>query len=319
MTRKAIAGFILTMTTGVAALLIAPAAARSQEATDATTSPCHGIDASRIGGVLRGVPRYGSTYVLVIPERLAATIPDAKAPGVKDLRAAVQGGSAAADAARAAGIVNVTESPFDASAPYKLVQDVANGSLDAAVMWAPLAGMSILELGLDGAVSTLSIDRPGSAPADFDVAATAEPCSSAIADELDVSGALPAELLMPVEIRPMLGMHAPKFDVAEAQQGGEPFNTVCARCHGADAVADPHGLAPVDLRLSIRRFSYPGFRYIVMNGRPARSMPPLRGTVTDDQIRTIYQYLKARSNRVLTSANDNAPAQTNSSEKGTNE
>jgi mono/diheme cytochrome c family protein len=319
MTRKAIAGFILTMTTGVAALLIAPAAARSQEAADTTTSPCHGIDASRIGGVLRGVPRYGSTYVLVIPERLAATIPDAKAPGVKDLRAAVQGGSAAADAARAAGIVNMTESPFDASAPYKLVQGVANGSLDAAVMWAPLAGMSILELGLDGAVSTLSIDRPGSAPDDFDVAATAEPCSSAIADELDVSGALPAELLMPVEIRPMLGMHAPKFDVAEAQQGGEAFNTVCARCHGADAVADPHGLAPVDLRLSIRRFSYPGFRYIVMNGRPARSMPPLRGTVTDDQIRTIYQYLKARSNRVLTSANDNAPVQTNSSEKGTNE
>lgn len=318
MMRKAIAGFILTAATA-ATMLIAPATARSQEAADAPSSPCHGVEASRIGGVLRGVPRYGATYVLVVPERLAATIPDAKAPGIKDLHTGIQAGSAAADVARAVGISNTVDYAFDVSMPYQLVQDVASEKIDAAVMWAPLAGMAILELGLDGAVSTYSLDRPNNVPSGFDVAAAADPCSSAIADELDVSGALPAELLVPVEIRPMLGMHAPAFDVAEAQQGAEAFNTVCARCHGADAIADPHGLAPVDLRLSVRRFSYPGFTYIVMNGRPEKSMPPLRGTVTNDQIRMIYQYLKARSNRVLTSANDNAPAQTNVSEKGTNE
>jgi quinohemoprotein ethanol dehydrogenase len=137
---------------------------------------------------------------------------------------------------------------------------------------------------------------------------------------LDVSGVLPAELLVPVEIRPLLTMQAPAFSVAEAQQGEAVFNQVCARCHGVDAVADPHGLAPVDLRLSIRRFSYPGFTYIVRNGRPQRSMPPFRGTVSNEQIELLYQYLKARSNHVLTSANDHvAPAQSNASEKGTNE
>jgi mono/diheme cytochrome c family protein len=64
-------------------------------------------------------------------------------------------------------------------------------------------------------------------------------------------------------------------------------------------VADPKGLAPVDLRLSIAWSSFPGFSYVLLNGRPERSMPPLRGTITDDQIAQIYQYLKARSLKLL--------------------
>lgn len=298
--RKAIAGFILLTT----AIWVAPrttARSETQEAAaDATEStPCQGLDAGRMNGVLRGVPRYGSTYVLLVPERLAATVPDSKSPAIRNLHVGVQGGSAAGDAARAAGMTNITEYPYDAAAPYQLLQDVAGEKLDAAVMWAPLAGLAIVELGLDGAVSAYSIDRPHDVPSAFAGAAAADDCSKAIADELDVSGVLPAELLVPVEIRPMLGMKVPAFSLTEAQQGGEVFNQTCARCHGADAVADPHGLAPVDLRISITRFSYTGFNYIVLNGRPQKSMPPFRGTVTNDQIRLIYQYLKARSNHAL--------------------
>jgi mono/diheme cytochrome c family protein len=325
---KTIAGFILI---GAAATFLAPlttarlqeappASVEAQQESDETATPCQGIDPTRMAGVLRGVPRYGATYVLVVPQRLASTITAANSPGVKDLHVGVQGASAAGDAARAAGIANTTEYAYDASTPFQLVQDVADGKVDAAVMWAPLAGLAIIQLGLDGAVSAYSIDRPHEIPPAFAAAAASDACSSAVADELDVSGVLPAELLVPVEIRPMLAMRAPAFDLAEARQGEAPFNEVCARCHGADAVADPHGLAPVDLRMSIRRFSYPGYRYIVQNGRPQKSMPPLRGTVTDEQIRLIYQYLKARSNHILTSANDHvAPAQAQPSEKGTQE
>ena len=113
---------------------------------------------------------------------------------------------------------------------------------------------------------------------------------------------LPAELLVPVDFRSLLTRTAPAFDLAQAREGGPLYNQACSKCHGPDAVADPKGLAPVDLRISIGRFSYPGFHFIILNGRPDRSMPPLRGTVTDEQIGLIYQYLKARTENMLPAA-----------------
>ena len=110
---------------------------------------------------------------------------------------------------------------------------------------------------------------------------------------------LPAELLVPVDIRALLTRQAPRFSLEAARAGQPLFNQVCSKCHGANAVADPKGLAPVDLRTSVPRFTYPGFLYIILNGRPEKGMPPLRGTVTEEQVAVIYQYLKARSNSLL--------------------
>jgi len=262
-------------------------------------SPCAALAPQRLGGVLSAVPRYGSTYVLVVPDRLAATVPGPTAPAVGGLHVGVTGGDASREVARSLGIANIDEYPVSATAPSQLLQDVKDGKLDAGVLWAPLAGLGILELGLDGVVSVYTVDKPHPAPASLHAASISDPCASAIADELDVNGVLPAELLVTVELRDLLSHGAPKFDLAQARDGAPLFNDTCARCHGPDAVADPKGLAPVDLRLSVRRFSYPGFHYIVLNGRPLKSMPGFRGTVTDEQIALIYQYLKARSNNVL--------------------
>ncbi|MEO8379731.1 MAG: c-type cytochrome [Acidobacteriota bacterium] len=275
--------------------------AEPEQTAEEAPSPCIGMSAQtgRLPGVLSAVPRYASTYVLVVPERLADTIPNAAAPAVRDLHVGATAGTAAGDVARALGVTNVEEVPYQESAPSKLLEDVRDGKLDAAVLWAPLAGLGILELGLDGQVSLYTVDKPHPAPDALHAAATADPCAGAIADELDVSGVLPAELLMTVDIRDFLTRQPPKFDLAQAQEGGVLFNQTCARCHGADAVADPHGLAPVDLRLSIQRFSYPGFNYIVWNGRPAKSMPAFRGTLSEDQVPLIYQYLRARSKKIL--------------------
>jgi mono/diheme cytochrome c family protein len=44
---------------------------------------------------------------------------------------------------------------------------------------------------------------------------------------------------------------------------------------------------------------YTDLQTIEPAGRPEKGMPPLRGTVTEDQIARIYQYLKARSNSLL--------------------
>jgi hypothetical protein len=58
----------------------------------------------------------------------------------------------------------------------------------------------------------------------------------------------------------------------------------------------------VNLLMSIRRFQFIGFKYIVMNGRQQKGMPPLRGAVSEDQIALIFQYLLARSKNELTAS-----------------
>ena len=213
----------------------------------------------------------------------------------------VQSGTPAVDVAHALGLTKIREYGFEPATAGRPLQDIADEKLDAAIMWAPLAGLAIIELGLEGAVSLFAVDRPRAAPAvlQAEAEAVAHPCALAIADELGVSGVLPAELLVSIDIRTLLTRPAPKFSLDAARNGQPLFNEACSKCHGPNAVADPQGLAPVDLRTSMPRFTYPGFLYIILNGRPERGMPPLRGTVTEDQTALIYQYLKARSNSLL--------------------
>jgi mono/diheme cytochrome c family protein len=285
----------------------------------ADPASCKGLlsQPSRVAGVLSLVPKYGSTYVLVVPQRLAEQVPNPGAPGLKTIEVGIHGGTASVDVARALGLTRVREYALDLEAAARPLQDVKDQKLDAAIVWAPLAGLALLELGLDDQVAVFAVDRPRDPPAALRAPAPAgtagtpgtagtsgipgilDPCAAAIADDLDASGVLPAELLVPVDIRTLLSRRAPAFSLASAREGGPLFNQSCSKCHGPDAVADPHGLAPVDLRISAPRFTYPGFLYIILNGRPDKSMPPLRGTVTEDQIALIYQYLKARSQRLL--------------------
>jgi mono/diheme cytochrome c family protein len=276
----------------------------------ADPASCKGLlsQPARVAGVLSLVPKYGSTYVLVVPQRLAEQVPNPDAPGLKTIEVGIHGGTAGVDVARALGLTRVREYALDLGAAAQLLQDVKDQKLDAAIVWAPLAGLALIELGLDDQVAVFAVDRPRGVPAALrapgargtpGTPGTIDPCAAAIADDLDADGVLPAELLVPVNIRTLLARRAPAFSLAAAREGGPLFNQACSKCHGPDAVADPHGLAPVDLRISTPRFTYPGFLYIILNGRPDKSMPPLRGTVTEDQIALIYQYLKARSQKLL--------------------
>jgi mono/diheme cytochrome c family protein len=248
--------------------------------------------------VLSGVARYGTSYVLVVPQRLAERVPSPSAPGLKEITVGVQAGTPAVDVARALGLTRIREYGTDRSAAAQPLQDVKAATLDAAILWAPLAGLAIIELGLGGHVSVFTVDQPRPAPEALRAPVVSHPCAAAVADELVVDGVLPADLLVAVDIRSLLGRRAPPFSLAAAREGAVIYGEACSKCHGPDAVADPKGLAPVDLRISIARFSFPGFTFIVLNGRPERSMPPLRGTVTDDQISLVYQYLKARSKKL---------------------
>jgi len=52
------------------------------------------------------------------------------------------------------------------------------------------------------------------------------PCALAIADELDASGVLPAELLVPVDIRTLLTRQAPRFSLDGARSGQPLFKSI---------------------------------------------------------------------------------------------
>jgi len=292
---------VLALTAAMAQAAADANGVRAQAPPAPDPAACKGLlsNLGRISPVLSGVPKYASTYVLVIPQRLADTVPAADAPGLKEIEVGVQSGTPAVDVAGALGLTKIREYRLDLATAGLPLQDIADKKLDAAIMWAPLAGLAIIELGLQGAVSLFTVDRPRGAPAVLHAEAVAHPCALAIADELDASGVLPGELLVPVDIRTLLTRQAPRFSLDAARDGQPLFNEVCSRCHGPNAVADPKGLAPVDLRTSVRRFTYPGFLYIILNGRPEKSMPPLRGTVTEEQVALIYQYLKARSQSLL--------------------
>ncbi len=270
------------------------------QAPDPTT--CKGIlnQPAALKNALLGVPKYQSTYVIVLAgsakDKITAPTPSALADLPIEIIDEPESNSIAQDL----HLQNVQRVPASEASPVQPLVDISSGKTEAAIMWGPLAGAGLIDLGLEDKISEFSVDRPKDPPAMYaGGSSTVAPCAAAIADDLDSFGVLPAELLVPVNLRSMLNTPTPVFSMQNAEKGQVIFQQVCARCHGPYAVHDPV-LAPVDLLKSIRRFQFIGFKYIVMNGRSQKGMPPLRGTLTQDQIALVYQYLVARSKHLLT-------------------
>jgi mono/diheme cytochrome c family protein len=262
---------------------------------------CKGVSAhhDKLVGAVAGVVTYRSTYVLVLSDRVSSQIKSPSDPALQGLEIGIQQNTPAVEVGNALHLTKLKLYPPDSSSPGAPLTDLGAGKIDAAIMWAPLAAALALDLSIDDKISIYGVDRPRDPPLEYAAQnSTPDSCTAAINDELEGSGVLPAELLVPVNIRSLLGQKAPSIDLKAATAGGKVFGEVCAKCHGANAVWDP-ALAPVDLLRSVRRFQYVGFKYIVMNGRPQKGMPPLRGTISEDQIASVYQYLRARSMKLL--------------------
>jgi cytochrome c553 len=304
----AIVALLLTLT-GIKGTIRTARAGGFREAQDAQAqasqpSSCKGILAQpdALKSSLRRVPKYQKTYVLVVGGSARDTVTTPTSTLLPGLAIEIYDEPTAVAITQDLHLTKVTRVPLTEQSPVQPLVDLAAGKVDAAILWGPLAGAGLIDLGLEDKVAVFSVDRPKSAPAEYAHPDTPpDACAAAIADDLDSFGVLPAELLVPVNMRAMLGTPTPVFSMQNAEQGGQAFEQICARCHGSHAVADPT-LAPVDLLRSIRRFQYIGFKYIVLNGRPEKGMPPLRGTVSEDQIALIYQYLTARSKQELTAS-----------------
>ncbi|HEX5307050.1 MAG TPA: c-type cytochrome [Dyella sp.] len=74
--------------------------------------------------------------------------------------------------------------------------------------------------------------------------------------------------------------------------GYEQYNSYCFRCHGGDAIGGEY--AP-DLRKSLANgMTYEQFLSTAMVGRQAKGMPSWAGFFEPQDIRAIYEYVKAR-------------------------
>jgi mono/diheme cytochrome c family protein len=276
--------------------------AQTQAAQSPQPSACKGVlsQPEKLKTSLPRVTKYQKTYVLLLAGSAKDKIKSPASPEIAELPIEINDEPESVAVAENLHLKNIRRVPVTSQSPAQPLADLASAKTGAAILWAPLAGAGLIDLELDDKVSVFSVDRPRDPPAEFARQGTggADDCAAAINDELEGSGVLPAELLVPVNIRSLLGQSAPSFDLKDAATGGKVFAEACSKCHGENAVWDP-ALAPVDVLRSVPRFQYDGFKYIVMNGRPQKGMPPLRGTISEDQIASVYQYLRARSKKLL--------------------
>ncbi|WP_338156307.1 c-type cytochrome [Bradyrhizobium elkanii] len=79
----------------------------------------------------------------------------------------------------------------------------------------------------------------------------------------------------------------------DATAGREVFNGTCAHCHGPDAVQAER---KIDLRLLKKRYAddmESTFWKTVHDGRPAKGMPAWKDVFNDDELRKVYVYLQS--------------------------
>jgi cytochrome c6 len=85
------------------------------------------------------------------------------------------------------------------------------------------------------------------------------------------------------------GALAAEPDEAQVEQGREVYGEFCVTCHGRDMVA------PGTLSADLRKFpkeDFERFRNVVMNGK-APAMPPWRDKITDEDLTTLWAYVRS--------------------------
>ncbi len=250
--------------------------------------------------LLAAVPKYGGTYVLAYTEDNAAAVADL-ANAADFTVAGYSGSPALAIGAEQLGRP-LDAVAYDAAQPAKLIDDVLAGSVGGAIVWAPLAGLAAGILDFDYALSLKTLGLPTDAPPFFAGTAGGDEqaaCADEIRGLLEGYGVIAAEQLVPLDIKTLLALAPLPRDHDLALEGDAMYATHCARCHGPEGVAATGALAPVDLVRSVRRFSWPGFLYIVLNGRQQNGMPGFRGSLERGQVERIYQYVRERAHGTI--------------------
>jgi mono/diheme cytochrome c family protein len=76
---------------------------------------------------------------------------------------------------------------------------------------------------------------------------------------------------------------------AQVEQGREVYGEFCVTCHGRDMVAP--GMVSADLR-KFPKDDFERFRNVVLNGK-GQAMPPWREKITDEDLTTLWAYVRS--------------------------
>ncbi len=264
---------------------------------------CTGIlqDSGALQAVLTAVSRYKTTYVILYSDDLGFSIESIEDPILLSLRVGVPAGTPAADLAQKHRLLRRVDYPATLAALRQAIIDVLARKIDATLLWAPLAGLLVIELDPGHRLSMLPLAESMPPPATFsspsDSSAVSERvvrCRDEVQGTLEAYGVVPAELLAPPNSAGEIpaSLEPPPENIEEARRGWDIYQTNCERCHGPDAISG--GLAP-DLRERVRRLTYAEFFQTVLQGRVEKGMPSWRGLLKPDDVRLVYQYIRARS------------------------
>ncbi len=264
------------------------------------------IEPAALGTILQQVGTYTSTYVIVYADRLGFRIESIDDPVLSGLRVGFLNDATTRPVLDQYGIFRIQEYPADPQGVCRLFRDLMTGNVDAAVLWAPLAGyfagLMDVETQLNMTTVAVRTDRPQipiltthAAHASGDAVMA---CAQEVQGVLEGYGVVPVEMVLAKTEQTAIpeNLTPPPEDPRAIEEGWRLYHLYCDRCHGIDAVSG--GLAP-DLRKSFRRLSYADVVHTVLNGRVAKGMPSWRGILDLEKVTLIYQYVRARSqNRV---------------------
>ncbi len=184
---------------------------------------CHSLTGSldQVAATLSTVPRYGATYVLVLSPRVGADVTSLDASALKTVEVAVHDGTAGAAMVQAKGL-KPHPYPLDRENLTRPIVDLLGGGAQAAVLWAPLAALGIDRLDPDGTLRMVNAGGPEPPPAVLAAASTGapNPCAVNIAGLIEANGVVPAELLIPADIRRLIGRPPPARDTEAVRQRG---------------------------------------------------------------------------------------------------
>jgi len=193
--------------------------------------------------------------------------------------------------------------------PSAIIDAVASGRIDAAIVWGPVAGYFVLHQHVPMTIVPIP-SKKGDLPFAFDIAMGVKRGDDALFDRVakalenrrtEISGILAQYGVPRVDVaaqQPRAAAAAPKSDgiYNDVYNGWKWWHVYCYRCHGTNAVGTT--LAP-NLTDPNEKMPLQEFRQIVKTGSADGQMQAWNKLLDDKQIAQLYAYVRARADKVL--------------------
>ena len=193
--------------------------------------------------------------------------------------------------------------------PSAIIDAVAGGRIDAAIVWGPAAGYFVLHQQVPMTMVPIP-SKKGDLPFAFDISMGVKRGDDALFDRVEkalerkraeISGILTEYDVPRVDVaalQPRAAAAAPKSNgiYDSVYNGWKWWHVYCYRCHGTNAVGTT--LAP-NLTDPNEKMPLQEFRQTVKTGSADGQMQAWDKLLDDKQIAQLYAYVRARADKVL--------------------